>query len=787
MSNILANNINPRSGNKITIGNVNTAVAIAGTLTYEDVTSIDSIGIITARSGIHLDDSIVHLGDTNTKIRFPAADTITAETGGSERVRITSGGRIGINASNNTSYDANADDVLIASDGNTGITIRSVGSTPFAMIHFADGVSDNSEKRAGRILYQHDGNNMSFHTDDTERLRITGAGNVLVGTTDDTIYNNGDSDSEGIVLRNGEVIDIARKGDLQLTLNRQTNDGHHIGFFRSGSPKSYISTRNDAFCIDVNSSERLRITGTGRFGFNTTNPPRDYCFMSGQADTNIQITNYTTGVDDSAGSLIQQDGNDLYIWNKENSFMSLGTNATEKVRITSAGDVGIGDNNPDSSYGTNLSIYDSGTAGARIKLADSTSGKGSSDGFDLIDVGGTAYLINRDPGALVFSTNNTERLRIDSSGNVSIVGDNQKLLMGAGDDLEIYHDGNHSYIKNGTGNLYIQHGAENMAQFTSDGNVELYYDNSKKFETTSRGITVNESSAITLEYNTSTYKDLTYTGVRYIYISDSGNDTTGNGTSASPWRTMSKALAEVPRVLVWDAQIIIMGSSFTDGTGSNSLDGIVGKGQLLITSQSGVVTYNKTKQFTVYDCHARIKFQNIAFVCGNGSTGFALERNHYIHFQSGCTYEFQGQSGWSWQAGVYAIHNDRIIVSCNTTCTNSSTSGLGGVWLFDTCRTVSFDGDLTKNGTKFNNHGIACTNGTWIYLSGDITNFERGLSLGANHYGNETRADGVIAGTTISNCTDGVKLYHNSILRNYSSSFSGNSNTNIDSTNGFLV
>ena len=81
-------------------------------------------------------------------------------------------------------------------------------------------------------------------------LNVTG-GDVLVGTTDATIYNNGDSDSEGIVLRNGEVIDIARKGDLQLTLNRQTNDGPHIGFFRSGSPKTYISTRNDAFCIDT--------------------------------------------------------------------------------------------------------------------------------------------------------------------------------------------------------------------------------------------------------------------------------------------------------------------------------------------------------------------------------------------------------------------------------------------------------------------------------------------------------------------------------------------------------
>ena len=68
-----------------------------------------------------------------------------------------------------------------------------------------------------------------------DHVRIDGSGNVLVGTTDSTIYNNGDSDSEGIVLRDGEVVDIARKGDLQLTLNRQTNDGHHIGFFRSGS------------------------------------------------------------------------------------------------------------------------------------------------------------------------------------------------------------------------------------------------------------------------------------------------------------------------------------------------------------------------------------------------------------------------------------------------------------------------------------------------------------------------------------------------------------------------
>ena len=103
-----------------------------------------------------------------------------------------------------------------------------------------------------------------------EVMRLDSSGNVLVGTTDSTVYANGDSSDEGIVLRNGEVIDIARKGDLQLTLNRQTNDGPHIAFYRSGGVKSYISTRNNALCFDVNSTtERLRIASNGDIGLGT--------------------------------------------------------------------------------------------------------------------------------------------------------------------------------------------------------------------------------------------------------------------------------------------------------------------------------------------------------------------------------------------------------------------------------------------------------------------------------------------------------------------------------------
>jgi hypothetical protein len=82
--------------------NVTGNVSIAGTLTYQDVTNVDSVGIITARSTIDaqgdvsIADKIIHTGDTNTAIRFPATDVVSFETSGNERVRITSDGAIGI-------------------------------------------------------------------------------------------------------------------------------------------------------------------------------------------------------------------------------------------------------------------------------------------------------------------------------------------------------------------------------------------------------------------------------------------------------------------------------------------------------------------------------------------------------------------------------------------------------------------------------------------------------------------------------------------------------------------
>jgi len=95
-----------------------------------------------------------------------------------------------------------------------------------------------------------------------------------------------------------------------------------------------------------------------------------------------------------------------------------------------------------------------------------------------------------------------DRLLINSDGNVQIPADNAKLQIGASQDLQIYHDGSvTSHVAEGTGNLRISVAGgsnqiqltkgtaptENIAKFIADGAVELYHNNSKKFETASYG------------------------------------------------------------------------------------------------------------------------------------------------------------------------------------------------------------------------------------------------------------------------------------------------------------
>ena len=120
------------------------------------------------------------------------------------------------------------------------------------------------------------------------------------------------------------------------------------------------------------------------------------------------------------------------------------------------------------------------------------------------------------------------------------VPDNQKVFLGTGDDLQIYHDGNHSRIvDSGTGNLVIQSnrvdiqdaaGAENIAIFQSDGSVDLFHNNVKKFETTTSGATVTGtlvSDGVTSELDLSAISSSISDTAVDVFVYDTRKDSDG--------------------------------------------------------------------------------------------------------------------------------------------------------------------------------------------------------------------------------------------------------------------
>jgi len=105
----------------------------------------------------------------------------------------------------------------------------------------------------------------------------------------------------------------------------------------------------------------------------------------------------------------------------------------------------------------------------------------SSTGYDFVTYAGT-----------------TELFRVEGTGNVQIPADSKKLQIGAGQDLELYHDGSNSYIDNHVGDLYIRGNGDDIflkAVDTKDslrcipnGAVKLFYNDSVTFETVTNGI-----------------------------------------------------------------------------------------------------------------------------------------------------------------------------------------------------------------------------------------------------------------------------------------------------------
>ena len=282
-------------------------VSIAGTLTYEDVTNVDSVGLITARSGIHVTGGNAFIGDNADRTSFltPTANNLQIDggvifepgsgndvelynyrttaikigTGGTEKLRITSagkvdvlGGYIGRNVSD--SFTLNG-----VNQPHYGFQLNASSSVPIAMSGFYG---------------------IAFATNATERLRITSVGKVCINNdtalSDLHVCTAGSSEQDGTFRIGGSgvgvglVLDYDQSGQ---TLSRiMANDT-----YTNSNALLKISVDGDL------NTNQLVLKGDGKIGVNNTSP-----------SVSVDLSENTDAVALPTGTTAQRpSGTDAYI------------------------------------------------------------------------------------------------------------------------------------------------------------------------------------------------------------------------------------------------------------------------------------------------------------------------------------------------------------------------------------------------------------------------------------------------------------------------------------------
>ena len=319
-----------------------------------------------------------------------SADALRFYQDSTEHMRIDSSGRVGIG----TTPDTDADALHLDSSGTNSLKIEGAGSQTLYSYHDTGGVgwATGPDTSYTNLIYLDSSNNILLFTNSAERMRITSAGNIEVKTT------------------NGELNFDSGNGVIQTT------------------------TGSTSLTFGVNSSEKMRIHSSGNVGIGTTNPTS----FNSNADNLVinesgDFTGITLAADNDQGSNIyfadpDDDNVGGITYNHTDNYMNFRVNGAERARITSVGDIGIGSSSPSSynSRAQDLVIKKTGSDVGISIVAEASSGTDYSSSVLFADgTGGTAGYrgsIEYDHATdhIAIATAASERMRIDSSGSVSI-------------------------------------------------------------------------------------------------------------------------------------------------------------------------------------------------------------------------------------------------------------------------------------------------------------------------------------------------------------------------------
>lgn len=197
-------------------------------------------------------------------------------------------------------------------------------------------------------------------------------------------------------------------------------DGFQIGISADATPIAFIEQREDGpMTFSTNLSERMRILADGNVGINTASPTAKLQVSGASANTYIQIDNVSSGENYYAA----------------NAFHVFATAGAERVRIDSAGNVGI---NTASPLASSTLTVNKGSGDAIVTRTGNTNYSSMAIGVDT--TANTAYITSSNAGTgvlrpLTFNVGATNRMQITPTGAVSFnnsFGTAGQVLLSAG-------------------------------------------------------------------------------------------------------------------------------------------------------------------------------------------------------------------------------------------------------------------------------------------------------------------------------------------------------------------
>ena len=370
-----------------------------GTGDSPQFTGLTLTGVGAFSAGTALLPSLIPSGDTNTGVWFPAADTIAASTGGTERLRINSSGNVGIG----TSSPVSRADIRVGYSATVVETIRLVNpfdgsGTGGTSIYFG-----NFYKNALISAYSNPG---------------AGQG----GTLQLQSYNSDVTINTGIVLNSSGNVGIgttAPGARLQVNSEIRVADGTIILRSITSSGVSYFGNITDhPIVVQTNNIERIRILNGGNVGIGTSSPTT---LLSVNGVASFGAGAVGTPSISAFGDL------DTGMWFPAANTLAWSTGGTERLRIDSSGNVGIGTSSPLGAAGYTWLTIKGTTTGAVFSLS---ANGGEQFRLQLFDAAVVAlYTTTNIP--MVLSPNNAEVMRVTpvGGGRVAIGTANPTTLL----------------------------------------------------------------------------------------------------------------------------------------------------------------------------------------------------------------------------------------------------------------------------------------------------------------------------------------------------------------------